>query len=154
MVKVIVLPEQSAFLTLWTCSNTNALLLVFTTQSLWVEVNTLMLLNADKLWCTFTNVIVDLVARGTGDQSLTDVTPCSIHTALIQLAGVRRQTLIYIWVFKKRKREKKWQMCQWEKKRVKVKTCVEKDTGWGGLQKADKQYKSTKHAVSWSMVCV
>lgn len=44
----------------------------------------------------FTNVIVDLVSRGTGDQSLTDITPCRIYTALIQLAGVRGQTLIYV----------------------------------------------------------
>lgn len=38
------LPEQCAFLTLWTCSHANALLLVFTAQSLWVEVNTLILI--------------------------------------------------------------------------------------------------------------
>lgn len=44
----------------------------------------------------FANAIVDLVSRGTCDRSLTDVTPCSIHAALIQLAGPHGQTLIYV----------------------------------------------------------
>ncbi len=68
--------------------------------------------DADEVWCTFTNVIVDLVSRGTADQPLTDVTPCSIHTALVQLAGVCGQTLIYVWEFKKRIEDV---MCQCEK---------------------------------------
>ena len=74
-----------------------------------MEVNTLMLLNTYKVCCTFTNVTVDLVSWGTADQCLTDIAPCSIHTALIQLAGVCRQTLIYV--------------CMLEKERIKEK-CV------------------------------
>lgn len=61
-----------------------------------------MLVNADKVQCTFTNVIVDLVSRRTGDRSLTDITPCSIHAALIQLAGMWRQTLICVWILKRK----------------------------------------------------
>lgn len=89
-----------------------------------------MLLNADKLCCTFTNVIVDLVARGTGDQSLTDVTPRSIHTALVQLAGVCRQTLIYIWVFKKKKKRRRGKgKCVIEEKASQREARSEEDTG-------------------------
>lgn len=69
--------------------------------------NTLILLNADKVWCTFTNVVVDLVSWGAGDQSLTDITPRSIHAVFIQLAGVRGHTLIYVWMFKKRRKDKR-----------------------------------------------
>lgn len=50
--------------------------------------------DADNVRCTFANVIVDLVTRGAGDQSLTDVTPGSVHAALVQLAGMWGQTLV------------------------------------------------------------
>lgn len=72
--------------------------------------------DTNKVWCTFTYVIVDLVSWGTGDQSLTDVTPCSVHAALIQLAVMCGQTLIYVWKFKKK--EYKGQMCQCDKREL------------------------------------
>ena len=56
-----------------------------------------MLLTADKVPGTCTNVVVDLVSRGTCDEPPTDVTPCSINAALVELAGVRRQTLVFVW---------------------------------------------------------
>lgn len=52
--------------------------------------------DAGKVRRTFANVIVDLVSRGAADQSLAYVTPHRIHAALVQLAGVCRQTLVYI----------------------------------------------------------
>lgn len=51
---------------------------------------------ADKVRRTFANVIVDLVSQGAADQSLAYVTPHRIHAALVQLAGVCRQTLVYV----------------------------------------------------------
>lgn len=51
---------------------------------------------ADKVRRTFANVIADLVSRGAADQSLAHVTPRRIHAALVQLAGVCRQTLVYV----------------------------------------------------------
>lgn len=61
-----------------------------------VKANSTIMASLHTLIDIFTNVIVDLVSGGTGDQSLTDVTPSSVHAALIQLAGTRRQTLIYV----------------------------------------------------------
>ena len=72
--------------------------------------NTWVLLGAEEERCTFTYVIVDVVSRGTGDQSLTDVTPSGVHAELLQLAGVHVQTLVYIWMFKKQRRRR--QMCE------------------------------------------
>lgn len=94
-VGLVILLERRTFLALWpllTCSQ-------------WVEVITSMLLD-EKMQITFTNVTVDLVSRGAGDQSLTDITPCSIHAELIKLAGAGRQTLVYVW------RKESRQMCE------------------------------------------
>lgn len=63
--------------------------------------------DADKVKCTFTNVIVDLVSRGAGDQSLTDITPRSIHAALVQLAGTCGQTLVYVYCLEEKKNVEK-----------------------------------------------
>lgn len=52
--------------------------------------------DADKVCRTFANVIVDLVSRGAADQSLAYETPRRVHAALVQLAGVCRQTLVYV----------------------------------------------------------
>lgn len=67
--------------------------------------------DADKVCCTFTNIIVDLVSRGTGDQSLADITPCSIHAALVQLAGTCGQALINVWMFKKKNKKTHVSQC-------------------------------------------
>lgn len=53
--------------------------------------------DADKVCRTFANVIVDVVSWGAADQSLAYVTPHRIHAALVQLAGVCRQTLVYVY---------------------------------------------------------
>lgn len=50
--------------------------------------------DGDNVRCTFANAIVDLVTRGAGDQSLTDVTPGCVHAALVRLAGMWGQTLV------------------------------------------------------------
>lgn len=52
--------------------------------------------DADKVCRTFANIIVDLVSRGAPDQSLAYETPHRIHAVLIGLAGVCRQTLVYV----------------------------------------------------------
>lgn len=45
---------------------------------------------------TFASVVVELVPRGAGDRPLAHVAPRRIHAALVQLAGVRGQTLVYV----------------------------------------------------------
>lgn len=57
--------------------------------------------DSDKVRCTFANVIVDVVARGAGNPSLTDVTPSCVHAALVGLAGIVRQTLICVYCLKR-----------------------------------------------------
>ena len=148
--KTYSLPEQCAFLTLWTCSHTNALQSVFTTYSLWVRRQRF---DAEKRWCTFTNVIVDLVSRGTGDQPLTGKTPRSVHAALAQLAGMGRGTLVYIWKFEKKNKRG---LCQCEEKRMHNEKCTAEDSGWMGLEKAGgcvnkkkQKKKKPKHHQLW-----
>lgn len=65
--------------------------------------------NTDDVDVTFTHVVVDLVACGAGDGSLTDETAHSIYTAFIQMAGVQRQTLVDVCVYwyKEKKKEMK-----------------------------------------------
>lgn len=81
--------EQCAFLPLRARAFT---MLMLTVHSRWGGRCT----DAIKERRTFANVVVELVPRGAGDRPLAHVAPRRIHAALVQLAGVRGQTLVYV----------------------------------------------------------
>lgn len=105
------LPEQCAFLTLWTCDATKRLLLLFYNT---FTVGGSQFYDTDKVQCTFTDVVVDLVSRGAGDEPLTDITPRCIHAALVRLAGTCGQTLVYVYRLEKKRNCGK--MCHFEER--------------------------------------
>lgn len=80
-------------------------------QQLWAAETRLW--NTDDVDVTFTHVVVDLVACGAGDGSLTDETPHCIYTAFIQKAGVQRQTLVDVCVYWYKEKKKEMKKTTW-----------------------------------------